>query len=149
MGVIAELGKYLLVYFFSLFKFIAGPTLGIATGLSMVETAVLTILGMMTSVVLLTLAGAGEKLRSWIIKKFKFSDKKFTKGNRRFVKIWKKYGVFGVSFLTPLIFTPIGGTLLVTAVGSSRSKILIYMLISAVFWSFAISILIYQFRDLI
>lgn len=144
---IEELAKYLPVYFFSLFKFIAGPTLGIATGLSMVETAVLTILGMMTSVVLLTLAG--EKLRPWIIKKFKVSDKKFTKGNRRFVKIWKKYGVFGVSFLTPLIFTPIGGTLLVTAVGGSRSKILTYMLISAVFWSFVISIFIYQFRDLI
>lgn len=142
---IVELAKYLPVYFFSLFKFIAGPTLGIASGLSMVETAVLTILGMMTSVVLLTLAG--ERLRSWILRKFKVSDKKFTKGNRRFVVIWRKYGVFGVSFLTPVIFTPIGGTLLVTAVGGSRYKILTYMLISAVFWSFVISIFIYQFRD--
>ena len=142
---IVELAKYLPVYFFSLFKFIAGPTLGIASGLSMVETAVLTILGMMTSVVLLTLAG--EKLRSWILRKFKVSDKKFTKRNRKFVGIWRKYGVFGVSFLTPVIFTPIGGTLLVTAVGGSRYKILTYMLISAVFWSFVISIFIYQFRD--
>ena len=132
--------KYASVYFFSIFKFIAGPTLGFAAGLTVFETALLTVLGMMTSVILLTLVG--DNVRDWI--RVKLSTKRFSKGNRRFVSIWKKYGVFGVSFLTPIIFTPIGGTLLVNVVGGSKKKILTYMLASAIFWSVALSMMIRQ-----
>ena len=59
----------------------------------------------------------------------------FTKRNRRFVIIWKKFGLFGVTFLTPIIFTPIGGAILVSYLGGKRRTILYYMLVSAVFWS--------------
>jgi len=63
----------------------------------------------------------------------------FTKRNRRFVIFWRKYGLFGVSFLTPLVFSPIIGTLLVNAFGGSKKKIITYMLISAAFWSFLLT----------
>jgi hypothetical protein len=53
----------------------------------------------------------------------------------------------GVAFLTPLIFTPIGGTILLTSFGSPRKHILISMLISAVFWAVCFSTVIHVFGD--
>jgi len=132
--------KYLTVFFLSSVKFIAGPTLGLASGLTVVETSVLTALGMMATVFLFTFAG--EKIRHWYIRRTGSSQKRFTKANRRFVTLFRKYGTFGVSFLTPVIFSPILGTLLVCAVGGPRKKIFRYMLFSAFFWAFAYTLII-------
>jgi len=130
--------KYLTVFFLSSVKFIAGPALGLASGLTVVETSVLTVLGMMATVLVFTFAG--EEIKQWYIRKTGFSNKRFSRRNRRFVNIWRKYGTFGVSFLTPVIFSPIAGTLLVCAVGGPRIKIFRYMLFSAVFWAFTLTL---------
>ena len=135
------IGKYLTVYLSSMVKFVAGPLTGIATGLSFWESALFTMLGMMTTVLLLTLLGPG--LRNWIHRVFCKNKKRFTPRSRRFVRVWKRWGVFGVSFLTPLVFTPIGGALLVNTFSGDRPKILLYMLISAVFWGLVLHGLLY------
>lgn len=127
------IGKYISVYFASMFKFIGGPTMGMAFGLTFWETFLITVLGMMTSVVIISTFGPG--FRKWLDKIFKRNRKRFTKRNRRFVTLWRKYGLFGVSFLTPVIFSPVIGTLLVNAFGGPKNKIITYMLISAIFWS--------------
>jgi hypothetical protein len=49
--------------------------------------------------------------------------------------------------LTPVVLTPIGGTLLAVSSGSPKEKIIIYMLVSASFWSVVISLLIYFFGN--
>ena len=139
-----ELWQYLTVFFLSCFKFIFGPTLGTAYGFSAPVTALLTTLGMMTTVFVLTFAG--EKIRARIMGRKK-GKKVFTKRNRRFVYIWKKYGLFGVAFLTPIIFSPIFGTLLMSIVGGRRKLIFSYMLVSAVFWSIIFSFAIKQGVD--
>lgn len=41
----------------------------------------------------------------------------------------------GIAFLTPLILTPIGGTVVLTSFGVAKKKILFTMLVSALFWS--------------
>ncbi|WP_238354433.1 hypothetical protein [Fulvivirga marina] len=122
-------------------KFIFGPTLGYAGGFSLLSTILITIVGMMCSVLLFTFLG--KILREKVLVKLFGSRKKFTKRNRRFVAIWKKYGLPGVAFLTPLLLTPIGGTLLLASFGSSKREIVISMFLSAVFWSSFFSILIY------
>lgn len=130
--------KYLSVFLTSMFKFIGGPTMGIAFGLTFWETVIITILGMMTSVIIVSLFGQG--FRNWLDKIFRRNRKLFTKRNRRFVILWRKYGLFGVSFLTPLVFSPVIGALLVNAFGGgSKKKIITYMLISAIFWSFLLT----------
>ncbi len=134
---LSGLGKYLTVYVVSMLKFIGGPTIGAAMGLTFFETFILTILGMMTTVLVISLFG--PQFRNWLNSVFRRDKKLFTKRNRRFVVFWKKYGLFGVSFLTPVILSPVVGTLLVNAFGGSKKKILSYMLISAIFWAFALS----------
>lgn len=134
-----ELVKYIMVYLISTVKFIGGPGLGAAYDLPLAGTAIMTILGMMTSVTVITFFGI--QLRAWLISKIKVKRKVFTKRNRRIVKLWRAYGEFGVAFLTPVFFSPIVGTLLITMLGGKRKKVFIYMLICAVFWAFTLTAL--------
>ncbi len=113
--------------------------MGAVYGFSFFEKALITILGMMTSVIVVSFIG--QKLRLWMQKKIKRKKKRkrFTKRNRRIVYLWRHYGEFGVSFFTPLIFSPVIGTLLVMILGGKRKKVILYMFVSAVFWALTIT----------
>jgi hypothetical protein len=144
---ISDLMKYILVYLISMFKFIGGPAFGAAYDLNPAVTAVMTVFGMMTTVTVISFFGL--RLRKWL-KKLQQKDRKlFTKRNRRIIKIWRGYGEFGVSFFTPVLFSPIIGTLLVTTLGGKRKRVLTFMLISAVFWAFALASLSDLLLDLL
>lgn len=129
--------KYIFVYLISMFKFIGGPALGAAYDLNTIWTALMSIFGMMTSVIIISFFGV--KLRKFLQRKYNYKRRKFTRRNRQIVRIWRGYGEFGVSFFTPIIFSPVIGTLLVTALGGKRKRVIFYMLISATFWAFTIS----------
>ena len=136
-----EVLKALSILLLTMLKFIAGPTLGYAAGFSLYLTIIITVVGMMSSVLLFTFVG--DYLRHVVFGKFFKGKKKFTKSNRRFVTIWKKYGLIGVCALTPLLLTPIGGTILLTTVGTPNRQIILYMLVSAVFWAVVLTSLVY------
>lgn len=140
-----EILTFVSILLLTMMKFIAGPTLGYAAGFSYLTTVLVTVSGMMCSVILFTFLG--KLLREKVIKKYLTSGKKFTNRSRRFVKIWQKYGEIGVAVLTPVIFTPIGGTLMLASTGTKKGKVIFYMLFSAVFWATVISGLIYLFGD--
>lgn len=140
---VEEIVKILTVYLLTMLKFIAGPTLGYASGFSFLGTVLVTVSGTMSSVLLFTFLG--RILRERVLKRFFKRKKVFTKRNRRFVYVWKKYGLIGVTFLTPLLFTPIGGTILLTSFGSPRGRIITWMFIWATIWAVIFSGAIYLF----
>lgn len=135
--------KIISVYFSSMLKFILGPVGGYAAGLNLMTTILTTIAGMMTIVLLFTYFG--KWLQKNIISRFVQKRNKFSVSNKKFVRIWKKYGLVGVAALTPVILTPIGGTILAVSSGSPREKIIFYMFISAAVWSMVLSSTIYFF----
>ena len=141
------LAKYLTVLLSSTIKFVGGPIAGLATGLSYVETALFTALGMMTTVLVFTLLGV--PLRKFLQRTIWKNKKRFTRRNRRFVYIWKRWGLLGVSFLTPLILTPVGGALLANIFGGSKKQIIMYMMASAFFWGFVICGLFFSVKGLV
>lgn len=122
------------IYLMTLFKFIAGPLLGSLAGYSLFEIMLVTVSGMMSSVVLFTFLG--EWIKKLWDQRFNRRRTIFTKKNRRIVKVWQKSGAVGVAFLTPLLLTPIGGTLVMTSFGVNRRIILSYMFVSSLWWSF-------------
>jgi len=113
-------------------KFIAGPTMGAAFGFSFLKTYTATVSGMMTTV--LVFSWFGKPIRQWYNRFFTRKRRKFTKTNRRFVYLWRHYGLIGVAMLTPVVFSPVVGVLLVTLWEKKRSKIIFWMLISSLFW---------------
>jgi membrane protein DedA with SNARE-associated domain len=142
---LAETAKIISIVFLTMLKFIFGPTLGYGAGFPFIITVFITIAGMMASVFLFTYLGTYIS-ENWLNRFFK-NKKTFTKRNRKFITIWKKYGIKGVAFLTPIVLTPIGGTLLLTTYHTPRKMIIIYMLISAICWSLILSGIVYFAGD--
>ena len=140
-----EILKAIPVYLSSMLKFIFGPIGGYAAGLSLITTILVTVAGMMT--VVLSFTYAGNWLRENVIHRFFGKRKKFSESNRKFVRIWKKYGLIGVAALTPIILTPIGGSILAVSSGSPKEKIVLFMFISASLWSVIFSVAIYFFGN--
>lgn len=139
-----EILRAIPVYFSCMLKFIFGPLGGYAAGLNLITTILTTVAGMMTVVLLFTFFG--EWMRTKVFKGFK--RKKITRERaQKLQRLWKRYGIVGVALLTPLILTPIGGTLLAVSAGSPKDKIIFYMFVSASFWSVVFSIAIYFFGD--
>lgn len=141
-----EILKAIPVYFSCMLKFILGPIGGYAAGLNLVTTILTTVFGMMTVVFMFTFFG--DWLKANVLNRFRKKDRKIDeKKNTRFANIWKRYGLVGVALLTPIILTPIGGTLLAVSSGSPKDKIIFYMFISAAGWSVLFSMAIYFFGN--
>lgn len=140
-----EILKAIPVYFASMLKFILGPVGGYTAGLNLITTILSTVFGMMTVVTLFTYSG--NWLKENVLSKFIRKKSKFSTGNKRFVNIWKKYGLPGVALLTPLLLTPIGGTILAVSSGSPKDKIIFYMFLSASFWAVVFTMAIYFFGN--
>ena len=138
---LGEILKYLSVYLVSMIKFLIGPPLGFTSRIEFWATVLLTISGMMTSVMIFTYLG--EQARKKFLKKFYDLKKGDNKRSFRLIRLWKRYGTFGISFLTPILFSPIGGTLILTTLGSKPKSIIVCMLISAIVWALIFSYLVY------
>jgi membrane protein DedA with SNARE-associated domain len=138
-----EILKSIPVFLGSMLKFILGPSIGYGAKLHPLTTIIATVAGMMTSVFAFTYFGNWIKTK--VLPRFFPRRKRFSPRTRKFVKIWKKFGLRGIAALTPLILTPIGGTIIAVGFGSPKEKIIIYMLISAVAWAIAFTAAIYFF----
>ena len=132
------------VYVSTMLKFILGPVGGYAAGLNIVVTILVTVCSMMT--VVLVFAFFGDFIRQRVLRRF-FNTKKFTERNRKYVWIWRRYGLFGIAFLTPILLTPIGGTLLAISFGTPKNRLILFMFVSAAAWSVVLSIVVYFFGN--
>ncbi|WAC11034.1 hypothetical protein [Dyadobacter pollutisoli] len=129
--------KYLSVALASTLKFFGGPIAGVILKLTWVETAICSAVGMMFTVLLLTYVGGG--IQALLKKHRKSPAKKFTRTTRIAVNIWKRFGIIGIAFLTPPLFTPIFGPILAVAFKVPRASIFLWMSISAILWGLGIS----------
>jgi hypothetical protein len=123
----------------SMLKFIFGPFAGKAAGLHFLTTAFATALGMMISVFAFTYFG--EFIRTRILRKLVRKKKDVPPlKNKSFVA---RFGLAGIAFFTPILLTPIGGTLLAVSFTRQKEKIILFMSISALAWSFIIKAAVY------
>jgi membrane protein DedA with SNARE-associated domain len=137
------LKAFSLSYLPSMIKFILGPIGGYAAGLNVITAVISTFAGMMTVVSIIVYSG--NWFRDRVINRLFPNRKRFSERNRKLTVTWRKYGLAGVAILTPLILTPIGGSILAVGFGGSREKILFYMALSAAFWSVVFNAAVYFF----
>lgn len=138
-----EVVKVITVVLSSCLKFVLGPGLGYKLKLHPLITAISTILGMMISVTGFTYFGDWLKRR--FFRGYFDPPANPSRLRRKFLVLMRKYGLSGIAFFTPLILTPIGGTILAVSTGKPREKILFYMFVSAVFWSALLTLVVYSF----
>lgn len=140
------LTKYFSVALAATIKFLAGPVAGLALGLHWIETAICSVIGMMFTVLLISFVG--EAIRKLVDKWRKTPAKRFTKMSRMAVGVWLKFGIIGIAFLTPLLFTPPVGSVLAVAFRVPRAQVIGWMLLSGIIWGAVFSFLIYKLKFL-
>jgi uncharacterized membrane protein len=134
--------KYVSVVFASSLKFFGGPISAFLLQLSWVESVLLSATGMMVGVITTTLIG--KQIQAMIENKRKKPKKRFSKSSRLAVNVWQRFGVIGIAAFTPVLFTPIGGALLVVAFRIPRRLAFFWMLVSALVWGVIVSYVIYK-----
>lgn len=143
-------GAYFAVMAASSIKFVAGPLTGFGLGLSMLETIVCTWMGMMFTVTVMLTIG---RFLVQQIARIRVQKPKLFSGRVRYaVSIWQRFGIKGIAVMTPLLFTPIGGSLLALSFKVPTPRVLFFMAISGIFWSVIFTVLFYQLtfiRDLL
>ncbi|MGD1840829.1 MAG: hypothetical protein ACFB0B_08030 [Thermonemataceae bacterium] len=133
--------KYILVYLWATTKFVVAPITGYLAGLGWLENALLTVAGMMTT--LITISYIGEQIRDYLVHKRRGSGRRrrvFTRRNRFIVRVWKGFGIYGICFLTPVLFSPIVGSILAVSFERDKKKLWLVMLVASAFWAFLLSI---------
>jgi uncharacterized membrane protein len=125
--------KFLGIYLACLFKFISGPVLGAAAGFSLGEIVLVSVGGMMTTVI--TVTYIGDWFKSYWNLRISPNRKRFSPKSRKIVRVWRKFGPVGVAVFTPIFLTPIGGSIIMNAFNVNRRKIILYMSISGLLWA--------------
>jgi len=144
-----EVAKYLSVIFASMIKFFGGPLTGLALKITWIETAVCSVIGMMITVALVTFFG--DYIQRFFTRIFQRGEpkkkKKFTRSNRLAVRVRIRFGLMGISFLTPILFSPIGGAILALAFRYHKKDIILNMLASACVWGIIQCLFVYYAKD--
>lgn len=150
--------KILIVFLVSSIKFLFAPALSFGMGLNFIQTWLSTTAGGIVGVVVFFF------LSKWILQMYSryffyyfhlarvkiysslhFSvpnfipARRFTKRNRFIIKIVKKFGMFGIVFLTPVFLSIPFGTFIATRYYSSNRFLLLYLSGSVLFWSLFMS----------
>jgi hypothetical protein len=88
-------------------------------------------------------------IHKWRVKRHLIHKKKiFTKFNRRIIKIKQRFGLMGISIITPpLLSTPLGA-FLAERFYRDKKKVIIYLSISTICWSFILYFLFTFFYDI-
>lgn len=143
-----EVAKYISVILASMIKFFGGPITGWALKITWIETAICSVIGMMVTVTLVTFFGnyIGQFFSNIFRRKTK--KKVFTKSNRLAIKVRRRFGLIGISFLTPILFSPILGAILAIAFRYQKKEIILNMLLSACVWGIIQSLFLYYLRDI-
>ena len=138
--------KILTVMIWSAVKYIVGISFAIGFGFNPIEIMLLTIGGGMLGVLVYLY------LWTLILKiYYRFFPKKpkpikFKLLTRKLVLFIRKYEVWGIAFLTPLILTPPLGTILAASIEPNKWRIKLIMLLSFSFWTIFILALKYLFQ---
>jgi hypothetical protein len=93
----------------------------------------LTLIGGLIGIIIFT--QIGYDIEKWIVRSFPRLSKKFTWKNRMLVKLRRKWGIWGISFLTPILLgIPVGVALCLTLTTDKR-KIVRPMVLSLISWT--------------
>ena len=126
----------LLVFGAGILELWAAIPLGLAIKLNPIIIGVASALGAILAAFLVTTVG--DSIRERVIK-WRYGENKDLKDSK-YYKIWNKYGIIGLGFLSPLLFGAPLGAALGIALGAEKKPLLIWMSIGIVVWSAALTI---------
>jgi membrane protein DedA with SNARE-associated domain len=145
-----ELYKLLVVAGMSIFKVL--PAVGAAAGLQMNFWEIFVSIFVGGSIGNLIFSVAGSRIRAWLKarrKRLRRSRKPNIRRWRRIVRIWKKFGLVGIAFLTPPLLSPPIGNLIAVGFREKPKRILLHMTVSLFVWAVIFGLFGKQISDFI
>lgn len=148
----AEMLKILSVFLTCAVAFgkIGMPTAMVVFKYNFVKVMIVANLGAITGNILFTNLSAAiiKWIHNYRVKRGKIHSRKiFTKFNRRIIRIKQRFGLAGIAFVTPLLLSTPLGAFLAERFFRDKKKIILYLSVSSLFWSFALYFLILWFHD--
>lgn len=140
-----SLWEIVIIFLMSTVKFVFGAVpAALGFGFSFFEAVTVTCLGGFTGVTLFVfmserIVAAIRSRREERLKKGEPHGKRFTRRNKIIVKVKRRFGLIGIAFLTPLLFSIPLGCFIAVRYFKNKQKILVYMFLSIIFWSVSIS----------
>lgn len=122
---------YLSVVLMSGLKFMVGVAMSLAKGLSFWEQFLCTTSGGILGTAFFTYLG--DRVRAWV---YRLRRKPPRSLSERWVRLWNRYGLWGVAILTPPILSPPIGTAIALAFGAPRHLTLQRITIAMIAWGF-------------
>ena len=130
-------------------KFLFAPAATVGFGYSFWETIIITICGGWFGVLVFFFFGrvvVDLFMRRYFEKKKK---QKFTRTNKLIIKVKANFGIVGLALITPVtISIPVGSILAARYFGDNKWAIY-FLMASIVFWSFVLTTISIQFKQLI
>lgn len=133
-------------------KFLFAPSIAVGAGFGYFKTIIITFSGGCMGILFFYFLGG------WIMNKLKERKKLkgkveirkkkiFTKTNKLIVRIKSKYGLIGLSLITPGIISIPVGSILAAKYFRKDPKTLSFLIISLLFWAFALTSISYLFKQ--
>jgi len=112
-----------------------GVPLSIVYGFDLKMIIILNVIGGTIGVFIFVNIGEwlNQKINIYFAKRF--TPKKFTTTNRFVIRLKKFGGIYGLCFITPLLFSFPLGCLITTRYYKNKTKVIAIMLVFVVFWS--------------
>lgn len=143
-----EFSTIIIVYLGCTIKILFAVAGAVPLGLVGWKLSVTVFAGGMTGITFFALAGT--RIRHWLAlrrvrrgKKINFSKAK------KYLKIWRRFGIVGVAALTPPLLSPMVGPVLAAAFGEKFGRIMLFMSISLAVWSVIFGVFAQTIHDLI
>ncbi|MBL7777482.1 MAG: hypothetical protein JNK66_04180 [Chitinophagales bacterium] len=131
------------IFFGSIIKFSLATITALESNLGL-GGSIANIIGGIIGIVLFTYLGA--IIQDYFVQKFpKTFGRKFTRSNRLLVKVKQRFGLGGIAVLTPIVLSIPVGVLFATTITHDKKKIILSMVMSALFWAVLISLPYYLF----
>lgn len=111
-------------------------------GYSLVEVMIIGVVGGMIGVLLFTYLTVPVK--AFYKRLFPKKARKFTKLNRRIIRVRQRFGLWGIALITPPIFSIPVGAIVASSMYSNKKKVLATMFVSVLFWSVLSSVVSYM-----
>lgn len=139
----AAITEFILIFVFAATKFAmaVGYMLLPTTGYNYIEIVGTLLIGGSTGVIVFYYFTGWVNLLIDKLIPSKKEKKVFTKGNRRFIKIKNKYGLIGISALTPILLSIPLGCFLASRFYADKKTTIPIMLVGIVFWAFILPLI--------
>lgn len=130
------------------FEVVGVIPIGVAAGLPALPVAILAFLGNILTLWLLILLM--DRVKRWLQRRQEKKGKEVSeKKQKRAEEIWKKYGLPGLTFVSPFLIGSHLGVILAMSFGGTRKQIMFWITVSVIFWAVVMGIISYFGFDLL